>query len=88
MAPRESTTFDFSDAADLLRRLEPQLEELWRTFCLSPDEAYRVLGESLVTLGVGKRRVRDAEAWLLDTVRGRCEQVLQERLEAFDGDPQ
>lgn len=87
MAPRDRTTFDFADAADLLGRLEPELEELWRRYRLSPDEADRVLGESLVTLGVGKRRVRDAEAWLLDTVRGRCQQVVEARLEACKGPP-
>lgn len=83
MAPDKP--FDFSDAGDLLRRLEPELEKLWRAYCVSPAEADRILGESLVVLGTGKDRIRNPDAWFLDTVRGRCERLLHERLEAHEG---
>lgn len=77
--------FDFADAGDLLRRLEPQLDELFREYCVSPAEAEIIVSESLVTLGVGRARIRRPDAWLLDTVRGRCQRLLEERLQDHDG---
>lgn len=85
MTPRERTSFDLSEAGDLVRRLGPELEELWRTYGVPPSEADRLLGETLIVLAIRKDSARNAEALLLDTVRGRCEQRLRERLETCEG---
>ena len=84
MPPRE-TAFDFADAADLLRRCSPELEALFGRYSVDPAEADRILSETLVILGVRRSHVGNPEAWLLDTVKGRCEQWIERRLQAATG---
>jgi hypothetical protein len=88
MASRERPRpYDPSQARDLLRRLEPQLEALFRKYGISVGQAEQMVCESLVVLGVRRAEVGDPDSWLLDAIQGRCERLIEKELEASDGPP-
>lgn len=86
MASDDQSGFDFGrDAVELLRRLEPELEGLWREHRVSPEEADRILEASVGVLFAGGARIHDPEAWFLDSVRSRCRELVARRLEDHEG---
>lgn len=71
--------------AELLSRLEPRLQELFARYCVPPDEVERMVGDTLVVLGVRRAKVRDPEAWLLDALESRCRRRQEEESTAAEG---
>lgn len=59
---------------ELLGKAQPRLEEVCRKYCLTPEEASRVIYEHTVELVRRWRGISgDKEAWLLAAVERACE---------------
>ena len=64
----------------MLERLRPELEELFASYGIAPEEAGGIVLDYLVILGARKRWIRDPDSWLLSALRERCEARLEERV--------
>ena len=67
------------DLAELLQRLAPRLEALFRRFGVSPDDAVPILDEAVLEVQLRSGRPSDMEGRLLRAVERGCEALLAER---------
>ncbi len=65
--------------AELLRRLAPRLEALFRRFGVSPDDAVPILDEAVLEVQLRCSRPPDMEGRLLRAVERGCATLLAER---------
>ena len=72
-------TYDPTQASELLRRLGPNLETLFRGFEIQAAEADQMVGESLVVLGVRRAHIHDPDSWFLDVIQSRCDRLVEKR---------
>lgn len=66
------------DLAEILRRLAPRLEQMFRRHGVTPSEAAEVLDDAVLEVQLRASRTHDREGRLLRAVERGC----QERLEA------
>lgn len=64
---------------ELLRRLRPEIERLLASHGIPETAAAEILQEIFVVLSYRWEHVADREAWLLATLRRRCERWREER---------
>ncbi len=67
------------DLAEVLRRLAPRIEALFRRFGVSPDEAAPILDAAALEVQLRCSRRPDMEGRLLRAVERGCEALLAER---------
>ncbi|HEX5761243.1 MAG TPA: hypothetical protein VF121_18815 [Thermoanaerobaculia bacterium] len=64
--------------AELLRRLQPDVERLLARFRIPEREAERILHEVMLVLTYRWDRIADKDAWLLATLHRRCQRWVEE----------
>jgi RNA polymerase sigma factor (sigma-70 family) len=57
---------------EFLERLRPRLKATFARYHIPPEDSEDILQQALLALIYQWRTVRDAEAWLLGTIRNRC----------------
>ena len=57
---------------DFLEKLRPRLKALFARYRIPPQDTEDILQQALLALVYQWQSVRDAEAWLLGTLRNRC----------------
>jgi DNA-directed RNA polymerase specialized sigma24 family protein len=78
MVPSKGPSGD-EPIGELLHRLRPEVERLLASYEIPEPEAAELLQEVLVVLSYRWERVADREAWLLATLRRRCQRWCDER---------
>ena len=81
MAPREQPPRPPAqrlDLEELLRALEPRLEEIFARYCTTPQDAHQILWDSVLVMRVREKDIHDPEGWLLASVEDRCRRQAEE----------
>lgn len=66
---------------ELVERLAPFLELIFRAFNVPPDEAEEILFDTFVALQYRRGKIADPERWILMTVVNRCSRSRREEPE-------
>ena len=74
MSALDHPQVDASDASleEFLERLRPRLKALFARYHIPPQDTEDILQQALLALMYQWQTVRDAEAWLIGTIRNRC----------------
>lgn len=57
---------------DFLKRVRPRLKAQFQRYGIPPQDTEDILQQSLLALIYQRQAIRDAEAWLIGTVRNKC----------------